>query len=467
MARSRTVTRPLGLPVAVTHRSSRPFTSRVTRGTARNARWFGAALAIVAAAACAVRVAYVLVDRRDFNPGGDAYFYHAGANLLADGKGFIEPYLYPLAHSPAAEHPPLYLIFLSVPSFLGMHSVLTHLLWSCLLGTATVILVGLVGRAVAGERVGIIAALVAALYPNIWAPDGMLQAESLAMFFTMLAVLLAYRYWRRPSLARVVLLGAACGAGALARSELWLLVPLLVLPLALRTRDRPIRDRLAWCGAATLAAALAITPWTIYNATRFEHPIVLSSQLGPLLSAANCDSTYYGNLQGYYDIGCTMQVDRRRKTTHDDQSIEDQANRRAAFAYIRGHLSRLPTVERVRLQRILGLYKPSLYVHEDALLEGRDLWVSWAGLWSFYGLALLSIAGTFVLVRRRDSRVPVLPLLAPIVVVVLTVLATYASTRFRAIAEPSLAILAAVAVEWLVRGIFLRARHASRRLGYA
>lgn len=467
MAGNRTVTRPLGLPVAVTHRSSRPFTSRVTRGTARNVRWFGAALAMVAAAACAVRVAYVLVDRRDFNPGGDAYFYHAGANLLADGKGFIEPYLYPLAHSPAAEHPPLYLILLSVPSFLGMHSVLTHLVWSCLLGTATVILVGLVGRAVAGERVGIIAALVAALYPNIWAPDGMLQAESLAMFFTMLAVLLAYRYWRRPSLPRLVLLGAVCGAGALTRSELCLFVPLLVLPLALRTRSRPVRVRLAWFAAAALATALVISPWSIYNATRFEHPVILSAQMGALLSAANCDSTYYGGFQGFFDIDCTRQVDRRKLAPHDDESVQDAVNRRAALEYIRGHLSRLPTVERIRLQRLVGLYHPSFYVREDTWLDGRDLWVSWAGLWSFYGLALLSIAGTFVLVRRRDPRVPVLPLLAPIVVVVVTVLATYASTRFRAIAEPSLAILAAVAVEWLVRGIFLRARHASRRLGYA
>jgi asparagine N-glycosylation enzyme membrane subunit Stt3 len=89
--------------------------------------------------------------------------------------------------------------------------------------------------------------------------------------------------------------------------------------------------------------------------------------------------------------------------------------------------------------------------------------VTWAGLWSFYGLALLSIAGTFVLLRRRDPGLPVLPLLAPIVVVVVTVLATYASTRFRSIAEPSLAILAAVALEWLVRGIFLRARHAGHQ----
>jgi hypothetical protein len=37
-------------------------------------------------------------------------------------------------------------------------------------------------------------------------------------------------------------------------------------------------------------------------------------------------------------------------------------------------------------------------------------------------------------------------LIAPIVVVLVTVLVTYASTRFRTTAEPSLAVLAAVAI---------------------
>ena len=76
--------------------------------------------------ALAVRVAYVLKERRDFEPGGDAFFYHAGANLLADGKGFISPFFYPARHVQAAEHPPLYTMYLAVPSLFGMHSVLTH-----------------------------------------------------------------------------------------------------------------------------------------------------------------------------------------------------------------------------------------------------------------------------------------------------------------------------------------------------
>src|ERR1700731_3289010 len=90
---SRSIARPLGLPAAVARKSGRSST-RVADDTARAGRWFGWTLAVVALAALAVRVGYVLVDRRDVSPGGDAYFYHVGANLLADGKGFIEPFVY-------------------------------------------------------------------------------------------------------------------------------------------------------------------------------------------------------------------------------------------------------------------------------------------------------------------------------------------------------------------------------------
>jgi len=435
----------------------------------RDPRWFPPALALVVVGALVLRVVYVFVSRRNFVPGGDAFFYHAGANLLADGKGFISPFYAKVGvHRAAAEHPPLYIVFLAIPSVLGMKSVLTHLLWSCLLGTGTVWLVGLLGRAVGGARVGIVAAVIAALYPNLWAPDGMLQAETLSMFVVAATLLLAYRYRRAPNGRRLALVGLACGAGALARSELVLLVPFLVLPLVLATRDRTWAERLRWLAASVVAAAIVIAPWTIYNSTRFAHPILLSAQIDPLLASANCDSTYYGDFRGYFDIQCAAAIDKKDDITlKDDESQEDLIYRREAFAYIRANMSRLPFVEGVRLLRIVGLYKTSLYVHADTYIEGRDpIWISWAALYTFWGLALLSIAGALA---RRSARKrasdrpwpPLWPLLTPVVVVIVTVLVTYASTRFRTTAEPALAVLAALAIDAAVG--WFRRRYASAR----
>jgi 4-amino-4-deoxy-L-arabinose transferase-like glycosyltransferase len=426
--------------------------------TQRDVRWFRPVLVAVVIGALVLRVVYVLAYRLNFDPHGDAYFYHAGANLLAEGKGFISPFYVQLGlKRAAAEHPPLYIIFLAIPSVLGMKSVLTHMLWSCLLGSGTVWLVGLVGRAVGGARLGIIAAVVAAVYPNLWAPDGMLQAETLSMFAAAAIILAAYQYWHRPGWRRLAFVGVACGLGALARSELILLVPLLVVPLACSTRDRPWRVRLRWLGASVLAAMVVLAPWTIYNATRFVHPVLLSAQFAPLLASANCQSTYYGALQGYFDIRCAAAIDKKDGLTlKDDESQEDVVYQREALAYVRAHLSRLPVVESVRLRRIVGLYRTSLYVRADAFIEGRSpVWISWAALYSFWAMALAAIPGAFALRRRK---IVVYPLVAPVLVVIVTVVVTYASTRFRTTAEPALVVLAAVAVDAAISTIVARRR---------
>jgi 4-amino-4-deoxy-L-arabinose transferase-like glycosyltransferase len=413
-------------------------------------QWFRIGLAVVTVGALALRVAYVLKYRLDFDPQGDAYFYHAGANLLAEGKGFIQPQFYAGLgiHRAAAEHPPLYVVFLAIPSLLGMKSVLTHMLWSCALGAATVWVTGRLGRAVGGPRVGLIAAVLAATYPNIWAPDGQLQAETLSMFFVVVTLLLAYRYWRVPTWRRLALVGLASGLGTLARSELILLVPFVVVPLVWSTRDRTRREKVGWLAAAIAAAVVVIAPWTIYNTTRFAHPILLSAQVDPLLASANCDTTYYGELQGYFDINCAQTIARKAGLTlADDESQEGIVYHRAAVDYIRGHLGRLPVVESVRMLRIVGLYKTSLYVHADWYVEGRrPYWITWSGLYTFWILAVLSIAGAVVLHKRAHSP-PLYPLLAPIAAVVVTVLTTYASTRFRTTAEPSFVVLAAIAID--------------------
>jgi 4-amino-4-deoxy-L-arabinose transferase-like glycosyltransferase len=408
-------------------------------------RKFGWAMAVVALGALALRVEYVLTARRNFHPGGDAYFYHAGANLLADGRGFISPFYIP-AHLAAADHPPLYLVYLSVGSLLGMRSVAAHLLWSSVLGTGTVVLLGVLGRRVAGDTVGIIAAIMGALYPNLWAPDVGLLAETASMFFVTLAILLAFYYRDRPSWRRLALVGLACALGAMARAEVILLIPLLAFPLALATRDTPMRDRLVAFGAAVAAAAIVIAPWAAYNQTRFTHPVILSAGFGQLVAASNCDSTYYyGPLQGYFDEQCTIAADKRAGITSPvDESVEDAVARRAAFDYIRGHLSKFPSVEGIRLLRIVGLYHPQQYIAMDNFLEGRSMWVSRWGTYSFYALALLSIAGSIAV--RRARHVPLWPMLTPIGVVLITVLVTYASTRFRTTAEPMLVVLAAVAL---------------------
>ncbi len=414
----------------------------MTRG-----RWFAWSLAAITAGGLALRIAYVLIERRDLTFTGDAFFYHEGANLLADGRGFISPVelkFFDGHVAEAADHPPAYLVYLAIPSLFGLDTELAHLLWSCLVGAVTITLTGLVGRAAVGPRVGIIAAALAAVYPNVWAHDGALLSETLALATTTATVLLAYRYLAAPSWPRLAAAGAMAGLAALSRSELVLLLPLLVLPLALRTGHVDLRQRLRWAGAATAATALVLAPWVVFNLTRFDRPVLLSSQLGGTLAVANCDDTYHGKFLGYWSLQCSVPIALQAHRDGLDQSGEEARLRKHALDYMFDHKSRVPVVVAARWGRMVGVFRPGEYVDLEQLPEGRERWLAYANLLSLWVVLALAVPGGVILWRRKA---PLLPLLVPPLIVLIAVTVAFYNPRYRASAETSLVLLAAVAID--------------------
>ena len=102
-----------------------------------------------------------------------------------------------------------------------------------------------------------------------------------------------------------------------------------------------------------------------------------------------------------------------------------------------------------RIGRTWGVYRVGdmVWFNEG---EGRERWVTRLGVIVLYPTLLLAIVGSVVLWRRRQ-RAALWVLLVPAIVVTIGSALTYGQTRFRAAAEPSLAILAAVAVIASVR----------------
>lgn len=424
---------------------------------ARPQRWFAPVLVAIVVVAAVIRIAYALLVVADDPVGGDAYFYHHGANLLADGEGFIVPYEYLEigARTEAADHPPLYIAYLALWSLVGLDSVEAHLVAGALLGAAAVALVGVLGRRVAGPTVGIVAAGLAAAYPNLFGWDAMLLSEPTATVGVLVVALLAYSYRADPRPIAALLLGAGTGLAALTRAELLLLSVLVVVPAVTGRSHLLVRERLRHLVLAGLACVLVIGPWVGYNLARFEHPVTLSTGLDLTLAYSNCDSVYDGALLGYWDFACagvafgSADLDYLSK----DQSERNEVFREQALDYASDNADRLPAVVAARVGRVLGVFRPEQQIELDTLVEGRDGWVARWGMWSYWGLALMSIAGLLVLGRRR---VPRYPLVAPMATVLLAAAMTFGATRYRAAAEPMLCVLAAVAV--VAAAAHLRAR---------
>jgi 4-amino-4-deoxy-L-arabinose transferase-like glycosyltransferase len=382
------------------------------------ARW----LAAIAAAGLAVRLLYVLAITPDLRGLGDATYYHELANALGDGRGFVDP-----ANGTAtALHPPLFPLLLALPSALGLDSYQAHRVVVALIGTATIVAVGLLARRLGGERVGLIAAGLAAVSPVLISADGAVMSETLLGLLVVVSAIVAYDLGDRPSIKKAAGLGVVVGLATLTRGEAILLLPLMLFTLP-RPRLRPALALIACC-------LLVLAPWTVRNLTTFDKPVPISTNEGNLLAGANCDSTYNGRDVGSWDIACI------EPGPTEDESVTAARLRDDGLDYAKDHPGRIPLVVVARLGRTFELYQP---IRQAASAEGRAKGLEIAGAIWFY-LLLIPAAYGAVLLRRRG--VPLTPLLALFALAVAATVVGYGVPRFRHPADLVLTVLAAVAI---------------------
>jgi 4-amino-4-deoxy-L-arabinose transferase-like glycosyltransferase len=401
----------------------------VTAALTRVSRRFLAGLGGAAALGLAIRLVEALHEKWNSRGGvSDAVYFQLQGRALAEGYFFIDPYRYYGLHQglhASAVHPPLFSIFLAIPALLGFSTYREAIIGGVLLGTATVVVVGLAGRAIAGDRVGIVAALLAAVYANLWINDAIVTSESITALMVALVALLAYRLWRKHSFGNAAWFGLACGLATLTRAEVALVLPVVAVPLALNLRGLDLAARVKRLGVIVIVAALPVLPWVGYNLARFERPVVLDTGTDFTLANTNCNLTYYGSRLGWWDFRC----DRYRTR---------------ALNYIEAHESRVPFVLAARLGRLTGLYAVGQTVRLDSVEQNRGPeWITWLAEIQWYVLTVLAVVG---LVFLRKTKIIIYPLLGLIAIGLLSGILSSGQTRYRVAAEVPVVLAAAVAV---------------------
>jgi 4-amino-4-deoxy-L-arabinose transferase-like glycosyltransferase len=426
---------------------------------------FAFALAGIALGALGIRIAFVVVVAPKVPALGDASAYHLIAEHLAHGGGYIRPFDDLLLHlqRPTAEYPPLFPALLALPARLGAHSVEQQRIFLAFVGAGTVVLVGLLGRRVASNSVGLGAAALAAVYPMLFLGEATLMAESLYVALVTLVLICAYRAYDDPKPARFVALGAAIGFATLTRAEGALLGVVVAVPLGVLLRGLASRDRIARIATALGVAVVVVAPWTIRNAVRFHAFVPVSNNVATLVDGANCDATYGGDQLGLWrETFSQLGVARREVALpqakacfegfdiadpHFDEAKAASMHTRAGTSYARHHLGSLPKVTVVRVLRTWGAYAPGQQVDFESL-EGRPRAWQMRGTWMYWVLAPLAVAGAVIVRRRRRL---VWPLVATAVTVTIVAASTYGQQRFRIAAEPAILVLAAVTLVELGR----------------
>lgn len=440
-------------------------------------RRFYLLLGLIVLLGFAVRMAYMFAAKWDQSIWGDAFTYHYTANGIADGLGWQawlpdvfldgkrgDPSFFDYQHpetwglnatatGAAAENPPLFPLYLAAFSFVGLRSWHAHMIASTLLGTGTVFVMGLVGRKIVSARVGLVAALIAAVYANLWVYDPLVLSESMGILAGAIMVLMAYRAWERPTLSRMAWLGVTFGLAALVRSEFALLMPFVVIPLVIRAMPgRAVKDRIGYLLASGAVALLVVSPWVVRNLTLFERPTYLSHDSGLSLKSSSCDETFYGASLGWWSPECVIDG---KPPKGVDPSVGDEYWRDEALTYIGDNLDRFPVVALARVGRMWQVFRPGtpwgpLEAGDTlgfTIVEGRSEQAARLALAQYWLLMPFAIAGFVILWRRK---VPVGPLLAlPILTTIVAVYA-FGNLRYRSIAEVALIATAAVAVDALL-----------------
>lgn len=427
-------------------------TARVVTAAAyaRGMRDFRLRLAGVAALGLAIRLLAAYLNRH--HPvGGDALTFHVEGHNLAHGEGFRRVY----EDVPTAEHPPAHIVVIALANLLGIDGFTAQRMFQGVVGTLTVVGCALVGRRLAGETAGLVAGVLAAGYPMLWMPDTALMSETTYGVMLVGALLAALALRDAPSPRRAAVLGAVIALAALTRGEALALLVVLLAPVCwfATAGDRRAFARHLAVGLAAFAVVLA--PWAIRNAETFHARVLISTNGDGVWVGSNCGPTYYGPLIGSWVFACYG------KRPPGDEAQQSVAYRKRGLTYARRHAGRVPLVVAARLGRLLDVYRPWTQGVFFNATEGRGSRASKAGLLAWWLLAPLALAGGLVLRRRRTPGLGVI--LGPVVMVLFVGATVYGSTRFRFAAEPSVVVLAAVALTAAAGPLLTRGGRTARR----
>jgi len=399
---------------------------------------FWSATAIFAGA-LALRAAY-LVQIRDLGfftrPLSDGYVYDQRARGIAAGD-WLGP--------PDFVHAPLYAYALGVVRVLGGDSVWSPRVWQAIAGALGCVLVLCAARQLFNLRVGVLAAVLLALYPPAIFFDGLLQKTSLTLLLSVLTLYLALRAGDRATVLTALATGLVLGLLVLNRQNSLVLAPLIGVWLWL-ARPASRRHRAGLIVAATLGLAVTLLPWAARNRVVLGEWVLTTPNLGQNFAMGNhprATGTYLPPRRGYSSgereqrewVRAAQKAVGRRLSA---QEVSDYYLY-AAVNWIRAHPGDWLHLTVRKLALVWNAYElPDtedyyLYCERSSLLRSLDrVWhfgiltplaavgiimtrADWRRLWFLYVwllLTTLSVAAFVVFARYRLPLVPVLLILA-------------------------------------------------------
>jgi 4-amino-4-deoxy-L-arabinose transferase-like glycosyltransferase len=395
--------------------------------------------------AAAIRLAWIaLVPNAQYS---DSTWYDgAAANLAANGVYGPD--------GPSAWFPPGYPFLLTAIYKLVGHSETAGKLANVAIGVALTGFTYLLARRVAGEAVGLLAALIVAVWPNLIFHTGILSSDLLAAAGFVAATWLGLRMRRGTPLAtwQAWLLGALIGWMVLVRPVSLILLAALGMWWWLDTHS--LRNALLRLSPLVLVVGLIVGSWTLRNYLQFGEVITI---------ATNGGYNFWQTNQPYADGNDTywpfvpMDDPEYQTMKFGDEFTKNREGYRYAIAYLEanpGHLLKMLPAKLFWLYHTdtSGFYEGVLYPP----MEGPSAVAAWiaanervveALTFRYYEVLMgLGVAGFVIAALRSRPNTWVWPLICLPLLLTLFHVFFHAKDRFHIPIDGAIAIFAAVAI---------------------
>ncbi|MEI6634484.1 MAG: glycosyltransferase family 39 protein [Chlamydiota bacterium] len=211
----------------------------------------------------------------------DGYYYHRLAENVLRGRGYS--FIWSTGHEYRLFRPPGYPLFLAaLYSIFGFNFAAVR----CVemgVSAASVLLLFFTCFRLFGRKAAWAAGGLAVFYWRAVLWSAMFRAETLFMFFVLLALYLLVADARRGAPAPVFLSGLMLAFSCLVRPNIIGVAPALALWIVAACRGSPIR-RVGASALFTAAFLLGVSPWIIYNWSRGIGP---ADAMGTTMGAVN------------------------------------------------------------------------------------------------------------------------------------------------------------------------------------
>jgi 4-amino-4-deoxy-L-arabinose transferase-like glycosyltransferase len=344
----------------------------------------------------------------------------------------------------------------------GEHYVIPRI-GTALLSAATCVLISRITAAGAGERAGLLAGVLSALYlPHIYLA-GVFYVDTMLTFVLAAAVYLVMRAGDTGRISLAIASGVALGLTILTRSIYIVYVPCVLALWMVRGRgDRGAALRR--CAILVAAFALTVLPWTVRNYRTYGRVMLVSSGFGTKLwegnnplsrgtaddrdlrwdspesiaRVAQLPAEEQAEFRARYGE-VSQRVAARRRVTGDEMLALDDVLLPVALRYMADHPGR--TV-RLFVRKLVTLY--SAFTETQSENEVTTRRNKLLAAISFYPVLLLALIGATMTGARSRLR--------PVVLLIASTSLTYAlldtCTRFRLPLDPFLIVFASLPLSW-------------------